>query len=442
MYYQNMGVRSKSILVGAAASIFIIVIFLIGFIYTKRQSATEKKSWKVYDKQIDYVTKDGQLIRDESRRRMIRILPVNYEEKNIEYKITSFSFTDNLERSHLIFDSIPEFTTVRLLPNSIDASKLWVLTFRSDYCTYDLLNPKDSAMYKEECKFSLYEFDLNSNKLIEKKVLTFWAGVPVRDVYFLTHDAVKNTVWMGVDHYISKGLALDWEKHSPDLVDPDIDYSGTDLISYDANTNQKNLPIFTLYWISGRFDIPHKTLAKAGRDGELYLIGECIFKCGDPKRRDEGVGVVQKFTTRPLPIFYYEQDLGSVRSFQITTDVLNNYVYVITNSFNQVAPSQIFRYDVSTGRSMHIGKQPTQEDDDLRGLDVIDGNLAIGSFNGLAVYNQALDNWKIIKQEDGIKSNNVEGVYGINGGGVCILHENDGASCLFEPLSTYIENIK
>ena len=430
--------KGRRVVIFTIVAILVIVLTSTG-IYIKKRNSGPKNPWQTYNKRVDYVTKNGWLIRDDNRRGGITILPLNYQEKSVHYKIVSYSFTDKVEKEHLLFDSLPEFTRVKLLPNNIDASKFWVLAFRSDICTIESINPKDDTTPRGDCKFKLYEFDLNADKLTEKKELRFWVGTPVRDVYLLTHDVPKNIVWLGVDYQVSQGQVSQRKTQFPDLVDLTGQYFGTDLIRYDANSNDSQI-IQTPYWMSSRFNPLHKTLAKAGKNGELYFLGECDINCGDRKYINEGVALTQYNKTSPLPIFYYGQDLGSVRYFQITTDLQNNYVYVVTKSFDQNKPSNIFQYDVTTGRSVHIGNQPTQEDDDMRGLDIVEGNLAIGSFNGLAVYNPKLDSWKIVKQSDGIKSNNVEGVYGINGGGMCVLHENAGASCLFEPLSKYIQS--
>jgi len=49
---------------------------------------------------------------------------------------------------------------------------------------------------------------------------------------------------------------------------------------------------------------------------------------------------------------------------------------------------------------------------------------------------------KILNQNNGLKNNNVDGVYGLKNGGVCVLHENDGASCLLQPLSGYLKTVQ
>lgn len=432
--------NKKTIILGVLLFVFLLAVASAIMIFAKQRNEILKARsyvWQTYDKKVDYVTKDGRLIRDDSRSRGITILPLNYEEKKIQYKITSYSFADKTEKTHIIFDSLPEFTEVKLTPNSIDGSKIWVVTLRGDKCFDEVVNTK-----ARDCKFMLYEYNLDTDSLIEKQELRYYVGTPVRDVYLLAHDPLKNIVWIGVDYQIKAGEVSQWKSELPDLVDLSRSYFGTDLVGFDANSN-KGLGITkTSYWMSSRFNPIHKTLADTGKDGELYFIGECDLKCGDRKYINEGVAVAQNNKTTPLPNFYYGQDLGPARYFQITTDTKNNYVYIVTKSFDQNKPSNIFRYDDNTGRSFHIGKQPTQYDDDVRGLDVIDGNLAIGSFNGLAVYNGLLDKWIIIKKDNGLKSNNVEGVYGIDGGEVCVLHENEGASCLLKPLSEYISSFK
>lgn len=433
--------RGKKVLVLIALLTLFSIVALVGIYYIKKYRPVQKDFWGTYDKRVDYVTKAGVLIRDENRKGGITILPLNYQEKSSPYSVISYSFVDKVEKTHLIFDSLSEFTKVKLLPNSIDSSKLWVVTFRADSCSEESLNPKGNTSPRGDCKFKIYEYDLNTDKLSEKKELRFWVGTSVRDVYLLTHDNVNNNVWIGVDYQVPQGQVSQWETQLSEPIDLNRQHFGTDLIKYNANTNESSI-IQTPYWMSSRFNPLHKTLAKTGNGGELYFIGECDIKCGDKKYLNDGVAVTQINSTSQVPIFYYGQDLGPIRYFQITTDSQNNFVYTVTKSFDQSKPSSIFRYDITTGRSLHIGRQPTQVDDDVRGLDVVDGRLAIGSFNGLAVYNSGLDKWNFVKQNSGIKSNNVEGVYAIDGGGVCLIHENDGASCLFEPLSKYLDNLK
>lgn len=438
-----MVLERKKVVFGGLSVILLIGVISSIVVFTRFISKKPGLNfvWQTYNKSVDYVAIDGTLISDNSKSDGILIIPDGYTEKNIEYKITTYNFSDKIERTHILFNSLPEFTHVSLLPNQVDASKIWVITFRQDTCYDSIVNYKPGTM-AQGCDFVLYNYDLATDKLSDGFKLSFYVNEPVREIYLLAHDPVKNQVYIGVEYQLSKDEVMQWQKDYPDQVNISSQYFETDFIKFDANSNTSNGILQTGYWMSNGFNPAHKTLADTGKDGELYFIGECAIGCGGKNSLQGGLLTTQSYQTSSVPIFYYGQDIGPIRFLQVKADPKNNYVYVVTKSFDQNKPSGIFRYDVTTGRTFYVGLQPTNPNDDMRGLSVIDGNLAIGSFSGLAVYIPANDQWKILNQNNGLKNNNVDGVYGLKNGGVCVLHENDGASCLLQPLSGYLKTVQ
>lgn len=431
----------------------LIVLIILGFVilvlgsweyYLRFRSTTNentiKDNWKTYDKRVDYVAIDGRLIRDENIAGGIRLLPIGYVEKNISYEIYSYTFEDNTERKHLLFESLPELTSVRLLPNSIDPSKLWVLTFRSNDCTKDALSSKDKTKYGD-CSFMLYEFDFNTEKLTKKTNLGFYVNIPVESVYLLAHDAINNKVWLSLYHEISQSEVDYYSKYDPEKVDKRWKHYASGLVVYDANKNTSNVED-TPFFMSMVFRSIYGSVARTGADGELYFLGECTIKCLGSQSLKDGLYSTKSYALSPVNIFTFGIDIDDFRDTQIFVDDKNSYLYMVTKTFDQDKPSNIFGYDIKTGRSFHVGKQPTvSEDDDIRGLTVVDGNLLFGSFSGLYVYNRIKDEWKNLNESNGIKSNNIIGVHKINNDGVCLIHEKNGASCLFSSINKYINNL-
>lgn len=414
------------------------LLFFGAFLYFSRKNKTTDTSnfkWQTYDKRVDFVTRDGTLIRDDNLRGL-RILPLNYVEKNKVYEISSYNFTDKIERTHILFESISEIANVEILPNSIDGSKLWILSYDS-LCYYNMQSKKVN-----KCEYNLYEYDLNSDVMTSKFVFT-QSGL-TRAAYLLGHDLITNTLKVGFDHQLSENEVNSWSqslKGEPPLQDHP--YFDTEIYSFNANSNSLEIhsQYTQPYWISKGFSSRSMaSIMDFGKNGDTYFIGECDeLVCNKNTTRKEGLKVLDNNVgyVTDVPIFYYGQD-SNARNLEVTADAKNSRVYVATKTFNQQKESYIYMYDSNTGRSFLIGKQPTKYNDDVRGIDVVDGNLAMGSFSGLSVYSNSLDKWNIISTDDGIESNNVEGVYEIDNGGVCLTHQNDGASCLMSPLSQYV----
>lgn len=423
---------------------FVVLFFLLSFVNSKNYSndTSQKNYWHFYDKRVDYVTKDGVLIRDENIRRAITILPSGYEEKNIPYKIISYSFADKVEKEHVIFESIPEFTVVKILPNSIDASKLWILPIDEENCLRKKTTSKNDLNVKGICQIYLYEYNLITNKISEKTLFSFrYSDFDFREFDLLVHDPVKNVVWMNAKYILSQDDVLSLKGKNQDITNLDRTYAGVSLLSYEANYDVSGVRDTLNHLSMSNKSLPyHKTQVQTDKNGQLYFVAACGLGC-----KKDGLFINSLTKRREVPIFYYGYDdelLGYKNGFQITIDTENSKLYLVTNSFNQDSPSQIFLYDIEREKTIHIGRQPTNENDDVLGIDTVDGRLAIGTYGGLAIYNYLNDNWKIINQTNGIKSNIVEGVYAINNGGICILHKNNGASCLFEPLSRYVDSLE
>jgi hypothetical protein len=442
------GFLKKAFLLSFLLIVVLVSILLLYNRITKRTQLPPKKqgsTWLKYDSRVDFVSGDGRLITlDKEQEGGIIILEENHKEQKEDLNITVRNLKDDSEKKFTVLKEISEFASVKFLPNKIDGSKLWLITYNIYSCE-DLLKTVKSTKeknqkYSDNCGFKLYEFDLTNGNLTFKKDGNFWLGREIRGIYPLTHDPVGNTIWFAVDYRL-ENLKLSTDKLTEAYL--------TDFINYNANTNEMGFPVSiyrsrgdTSHWSPYIKGLAAKAkIADIDKNGDLFVVTECGFEyeiCSqDPYQKETSVyRISAKQSVEPqvekIPLFTYAWPLLHHEYLELAVDPTSQVLYLATKTWDSDKESVFFSYDIKMKRTTPLGGQPTQYEDDVLGISTIEGKLLAGTFNGLGVYDQKTDKWKVLTTENGLKDNHVETIYPLNNGGLCVLHENKGASCLQE----------
>lgn len=439
-------------------SFILIVISTGSFLLINQKTSTstikQHSTWLKYDGRVDFVSGDGKLITlEEEQGGGIILLPENYQEQKEDVNITVRDLKANTEKKLTILKEISEFASVKFLPNRVDGSKIWVVTYNAYNCE-DSLKAENSVKEesRDSCDFKLYEFNLESGNLTFKKDGSYFVGRQILGIYPLTHDPTSNTMWLAVD-YIDKNYNY-WD--SKTQKNKQIEASFTGFINYDANTNEMGFPISinrrkgNSRWSPYIKGVAGKAkIADIDRNGDLYVVTKCgldrnfenLELCyNDPVQKDISVYRIPLKPTAgewqfgQIPIFTYTWPPSEYGLPEIAIDSTSQTLYMATKTWSADKESVFFSYDIERKRTTVLGGQPTQYEDDVLGISTVKGKLLSGHFHGLGVYDHDTDKWKVLTTENGLQDNHAETIYSLNNGGVCVLHESKGASCLYNPL--------
>jgi len=404
---------------------------------------TVEQKWFYTDKNFQIITGQGLHVSVKGASfGGITLLPLGYKENNRDFFVTIRNLKDGSEVEKLILKDFPDLTSIQLLPNTIDFTKIWVAAMHPDsMCEKEMNN----------CYFQLFEFDLNTGETELKSKIKIDNGTrlsktqSVAGFRALAHDPVLNQVWFTItfkdDNYIDQGMQfLDqatkniMKKREESLV-----------IAYNANTNiSSNLvssrAIAEIYMHNNNFDLD--------KSGNLYINTRCVYEnCEElmsllPENYNMSSDQqVYRFSTeyrkypKALDIFAYgaKNDYG-----ELAIDKNNNLMYLSVWN-NQTW--KIVKYDINKQTTMQVSASNSDNGNGRRGFLAMPGYLLIGGFDGLGIYNEETDEWRLEQATDnGVKSNNIEKLYPFSGG-ICMRHFVDNFSNDFSCYFGSIDNL-
>lgn len=390
-----------------------------------------ESNWYTTEKSFDIISGSGKFISlKDINRGGITLLPLGYQEKNRDYTISIYDPKTNSESEKNILTDIPENASVKLLQNTINPDRIWVIIFHQ---------VKDCQ--GANCNFKIAEFDLNSGVTSQKSTVQFHlpgsGKASLHSFIPLLHDPVLNKIWFAFNtidpKYKYDHFDLSTKKH---VVEEKEAYS-TSVIAYDVNTGSA---MFNK-WLMRGVDFNNRLHNyDVDQTGDLYIDTECMFRdC--PRDTDNVFNSDYQFyrisptnqTYNPVmePIFSY-----GMRPFlrEFTIDQHNSSMYLVNMTWNSGPGSTVIHYDTSRKISSQVGVPPIAYEDDVRGISSIQNKLLIGTFRGLGIYDKQTDKWKMITTNDGIKDDNVELVVPF-ASGICLRHEGNGSSCHYGSLS-------
>lgn len=416
------------------ATITLLLLMVLGPLFAYRffnrpnQQASEP-TWYTTDKPFDIVSGSGKLILIKDRSRGgITILPLDYQETNRDFAIVIYDPKNNSESEKTILADIPENTSIKLLQNTINPDRIWVISF---------YQAKDCQGIN--CSFKISEFDLNSGETSQKSTVQFnipgSSDASLHSFIPLLHDPVLNKIWFAYNTIDPKYQYAHFDISKKTSITEEKEAYSTSVIAYDANADAATFNRSLMRGVNFNNRLHNYDV---DQNGDLYIDTECIFRdC--PSGTDNAINSDYQFyrispgNTYNIvlePIFTYGMK-PSLREF--TIDQLNSSMYLVNMTWNAGPGSTVLYYDTNRKSSSQIGVPPIAYEDDVRGILSAQNKLLIGTFRGLGIYDLQIDKWKMITSNDGIKDNNVELIVPF-ANGICLRHENKGSSCHYGPL--------
>lgn len=418
-----------------AIIISLLLIIVLGstfaykfFIRPNRQAP--EPTWYTTEKSYDIVTGSGKLISlSNTSRGGITILPPDYEEKTRDFTISIYDPKSNTESAQTIFSQIPELTSIKLLQNTINPDKIWVISF-----------DQVSGCQKFICNFKISEFDVNIGETTPKSTIQFNLNgskeVSLHSFIPLLHDPVLNQIWFAYNLVDPKYQNNFFDILKNRNVTEEKSAYTTSIIAYDANANTTT---FNRSLMRGVNFNNRQHNYDVDQNGDLYIDTECIFReC--PSGTDNVINSANQIyrispsnsTYNPIlePIFTYGMK-DSLREFTIDQD--NSAMYLVNMTWNAGPGSTVLHYDTNRKISSQIGVPPIAYEDDVRGILSTQNKLLIGTFHGLGIFDKQTDTWRMVTSNEGIRDDNVELVT-VFVNGICLRHESHGSSCHYGPL--------